>query len=120
MFNPIPWIITADDIRAYAEASGDNNPIHTDPAYAKKAGLPGCIAHGMLVMALGSRALKEWGAVPLASYDVRFQGMTFPDEPLVVKGSWINEAEGKGSIIIESETGEVKMKGTFAVNRNEQ
>lgn len=36
---------------SYAEASGDRNPIHVDEAYARRAGLPGTILHGMCTMA---------------------------------------------------------------------
>jgi acyl dehydratase len=117
MFNPIEVTITREQIKQYAEASGDFNPIHTDPAAAKKAGLPGCIAHGMLVMALGSRALSEWGVGSLESYDVRFQAMTMPDEWLQVKGQWTDEAAGKGTLTVENEMGEVKMKGAFIAKR---
>lgn len=115
MFKPLYWTITAEEIREYAAASGDFNPIHTDPDYAQKAGLKGCIAHGMLVMALGSRAIHEWGEGDLTSYEARFQAMTYPDEPLVVKGSWMDEEAGKGSVTVQNEKGEIKMKGTFTV-----
>ena len=40
------------DLVKYAGASGDFNPIHTDPVFAKDAGLDGTIAHGMYIMAL--------------------------------------------------------------------
>ena len=39
---------TREQIAAYAEASGDHNPIHLDEEFAKSVGLPGVIAHGML------------------------------------------------------------------------
>ena len=42
--------------KRYAEASGDPNPIHTDPEFAKSAGLPGCILHGLWTMAQVARA----------------------------------------------------------------
>src|SRR5258708_39652776 len=43
---------TKAQIAAYAEASGDHNPIHLDDDFAQKVGLPGVIAHGMLQMGL--------------------------------------------------------------------
>jgi acyl dehydratase len=55
----------------YANASGDQNPIHQDEAFAKSVGLPDVIAHGMFTMGLagtylselaGSAAVKEFGA----------------------------------------------------------
>jgi len=43
---------TKEQIAAYAEASGDRNPIHLDDEFARTVGLPGIIAHGMLQMGL--------------------------------------------------------------------
>ena len=61
--NPLPaqtFTITRADLRAYAEASGDHNPIHQDEEIALAVGLPGVIAHGMYTLALVARALGEW------------------------------------------------------------
>jgi acyl dehydratase len=38
----------------YAEASGDTNPIHLDPAAARSAGLPGVVLHGLSTVAVGA------------------------------------------------------------------
>lgn len=40
--------VTAEDIQKFAEVSGDTNPLHRDPEYAKKTRFGECIAHGML------------------------------------------------------------------------
>lgn len=40
--------VTADDIVKFAEVTGDTNPLHSDPDYAKKTRFGECIAHGML------------------------------------------------------------------------
>ena len=53
-------IIDAEAVAAYARASGDNNPIHLDEAAAKKAGLDGPIAHGMLMMGRLEAPVREW------------------------------------------------------------
>lgn len=52
--------VTRADLVAYAEASGDANPIHQDESVALAVGLPGVIAHGMFTMALAGRALRTW------------------------------------------------------------
>src|SRR3954467_11745877 len=52
--------ITRADLVAYAEASGDHNPIHQDEEVARSVGLPGVIAHGMFTMALAARAVETW------------------------------------------------------------
>ncbi len=54
------FTITRADLVRYAEASGDDNPIHQDDAVAASVGLPGVIAHGMYTMALAARAVTEW------------------------------------------------------------
>ena len=52
--------ISRADLVAYAEASGDHNPIHQDDEVARSVGLPGVIAHGMYTMALAARAVADW------------------------------------------------------------
>jgi acyl dehydratase len=54
------YTITRGDLIAYAEASGDHNPIHQDEEVALSVGLPGVIAHGMYTMALAARAVADW------------------------------------------------------------
>ena len=55
---------TTEQIDAYAEASGDRNPIHLDDAFARSVGLPGRIAHGMLQMGVaGTLAAEAAGGV---------------------------------------------------------
>lgn len=44
----------------YANAGGDQNPIHQDEAVAKSVGLPDVIAHGMLTMAFAGRYVTKW------------------------------------------------------------
>jgi acyl dehydratase len=48
--------VDEDQTHRYAEASGDNNPIHLDPNTAAMAGLPGIILHGMCTMAIATKA----------------------------------------------------------------
>ena len=49
------------DLVRYSGASGDFNPIHTDPEFAKSVGLSGTIAHGMYVMAQIGRMCTKLG-----------------------------------------------------------
>jgi acyl dehydratase len=51
--------VTRADLLAYADASGDHNPIHRDEAVARSVGLPGVIAHGMYTLALAARYVDE-------------------------------------------------------------
>ncbi len=54
-------------LKKYADASGDQNPIHQDEAFAKSVGLPDVIAHGMLTMALAGKFVSDWAGGSSAS-----------------------------------------------------
>jgi acyl dehydratase len=58
----------------YADASGDQNPIHQDEAFAKSVGLPDVIAHGMLTMALAGKYISDWAGGPqnVKEFSARF------------------------------------------------
>ena len=58
-WEPRTYRITREDLVAYAQASGDHNPIHQDEAVARSVGLPGVIAHGMYTLALAARYVDE-------------------------------------------------------------
>lgn len=45
------------EVRAFADLTGDHNPVHLDPDYARTTRFGGCIVHGMLVGSLVSAAL---------------------------------------------------------------
>jgi acyl dehydratase len=52
--------LTRADLLAYADAAGDQNPIHRDDAAAQAVGLPGVLAHGMLTLGLACSAVASW------------------------------------------------------------
>ena len=45
-------VVSAADIDAFCDLSGDRNPLHTDDEYARGAGFAGRIAHGLLVLSI--------------------------------------------------------------------
>jgi acyl dehydratase len=53
-------VIDAAQVHAYAQASGDRNQIHLDDTAARRAGLPGAIVHGMLMMGRLEAAIAAW------------------------------------------------------------
>ena len=61
-------------LKQYADASGDQNPIHQDEAFAKSVGLPDVIAHGMLTMALVGKFVSDWagGSSAVKEFSTRF------------------------------------------------
>jgi len=85
----------------YAGASGDYNPIHIDPEFAKNVGLPGSILHGLYSMAQVARAQTEAaGGDPgkLKRLSVQFRGMGFPEQEIVVTGT-VKEIRGDRAIV---------------------
>jgi acyl dehydratase len=79
----------------YAGASGDFNPIHIDPEYAKQVGLPGNILHGLYMMALVARAntaIAGGDPKALKRLAVEFRGMGAPEVEIVVTGE-VTEAD---------------------------
>jgi 3-hydroxybutyryl-CoA dehydratase len=49
--------VTEKDIQAFADVSGDHNPVHLDAAFAATTAFKGVIAHGMLSGAYISAAI---------------------------------------------------------------
>ena len=80
----------ADLTKRYAAASGDPNPIHTDPEFATSVGLPGIILHGLWTMAQVARAnagIADGDPRALKRLSVQFRGMGFPEQEIVVKST---------------------------------
>ena len=93
----------------YAGASGDFNPIHIDPEFAKSVGLPGNILHGLYSMAQVARACTSAaGGDPrsLKRLSVQFRGMGFPEQEIVVTGETVDERDGTVVVKAEAVQGE--------------
>lgn len=86
--------ITREDLRRYAEASGDHNPIHLNDEAARELGLPGVVAHGMLTSALAIGVVAEWagGADRVLATAIRFAG------PVVVPADAPAQLEVAGTV----------------------
>jgi acyl dehydratase len=82
-------IVTAEDVEAYARASGDLNPLHRDEEVARAAGFPGIVAHGMLTMGTLASALVGWLGDPAALIRLKaqFRSPVFLGERLESGGS---------------------------------
>src|SRR5947207_13523240 len=93
----------------YAGASGDFNPIHIDPEFAKAVGLPGNILHGLYGMAQVARAsVQAAGGDPrsLKRLSVQFRGMGFPEQEITVTGTVREERNGRLVIATEAAQGD--------------
>ncbi len=92
---------TRRQIAAYAEASGDHNPIHLDDEFARSVGLPGVIAHGMLQMGLLARVAGEPDR--LRRLSCRFAGMVRPGDTVAFRGE---ERDGRVRLTAVNQDGE--------------
>jgi len=61
-------------LKSYADASGDQNPIHQNEEFALSVGLPNVIAHGMLTMALTGKYVTDWAGntAAMKEFSARF------------------------------------------------
>ncbi len=104
----------------YAGASGDFNPLHTDPKIGELIGLGGIITHGMLIMGFVGQMLSDYvGPAALRKFGVRFKGMTRIDDVITCTGTITEkyEADGEariaGKVQAADQNGDVKVTGTF-------
>jgi len=97
--------ITDAVVRAFAELSGDFNPIHLDEEFAAKTQFGRRIAHGMISGALISAVLgnefKEKKIVYL-SQTMKFIAPVFIDDTVTATATITNIREDKPIVTIES------------------
>ena len=89
---------TKEQIAAYADASGDRNPIHLDDEFARSVGLAGVIAHGLLQMGILACVAAEaaGGADRLRRLSCRFAGMVEPGDTV----SFSAEVQRQGKLVL--------------------
>jgi len=95
--------VTQDQISAYADASGDLNPIHVNEEFARMVGLPGTIAHGMLNMGILTEAVARWagGNDRVASISCRFSKPLLPGDTITCTGKVVAVDEANGIATLE-------------------
>ncbi len=115
--------ISQADLVLYANASGDQNPIHIDQDFAKKSGMPDVIAHGMLIMSYLGRLLTN--AVPqsqIKNFNVQFSNMTHLNQKVICTGKVLekdsidNKEVVTVSLKVEDLQGEKKIIGKAIIN----
>ena len=114
--------ITDEDIRAFAELSGDRNPVHLDDEYAAGTRFGRRIAHGMIAASLVSAALANElpgpGSVYL-SQTLRFVAPVFPGDTVTARVEVTKVREDKPVVTLETvctnERGERLIEGEAVV-----
>ena len=99
-FPIIQRTITTEQIARYAEASGDNNPLHLDPAFASQSQFGGVVAHGMLTLAFVSEMLtgafgRHW--LESGRLKVRLKAPAYPGDELRTWGEVVREDDHEGT-----------------------
>ena len=104
-------------LKQYADASGDQNPIHQDEAFAKSVGLPDVIAHGMLTMALVGKYVSDiaGGSAKVLEFGGRFtKPVVVPADAIVdltVSATVTDISDSRVSLSLTATSAGVKVLG---------
>jgi acyl dehydratase len=104
-------------LKQYADASGDQNPIHQNEEFAVSVGLPNVIAHGMLTMALVGKYVSDFagGSANVLEYSARFiKPVIVPlgeKVDLTVSATVAEVLDGKVSLSLSAISAGVKVLG---------
>jgi len=84
----LPRVVTREGVKAYADAGGDQNPLHQDEASARAAGFPGIIAHGMFTMGHLAACVSRWAGGPerIRRLTAQFRVPVYMGEEIVAGG----------------------------------
>jgi 3-hydroxybutyryl-CoA dehydratase len=117
---PVVRHLSQPMLNAYADASGDHNPIHIDEAFAKNTPMGGTIAHGMLVLSLISEMMTAAFAEAWLNggkLEVRFRAPARPGDTVTARAKPLDPKDGVLRYTVEcvSQTDEVLISGTAEV-----
>jgi acyl dehydratase len=104
-------------LKQYADASGDQNPIHQNEEFAVSVGLPNVIAHGMLTMALAGKYVSDFagGSAKVLEYGARFTKPVIVPAgekvDLTVTTTVTDVSDGKISLSLSATSAGVKVLG---------
>ena len=98
---PVTRTITQQQLSAYADASGDHNPIHVDEDFARTTMFGGTIAHGMLVLALIGEMMfaahgEAWAS--RGKLKVRFKAPARPGDTITASAHVTSDDAGSGNV----------------------
>ncbi len=104
-------------LKQYADASGDQNPIHQNEEFALSVGLPNVIAHGMLTMALVGKYVSDFagGSANVLEYGARFTKPVIVPAgekvDLTVSATVTEVSDGKVSLTLSATSAGIKVLG---------
>lgn len=119
-------VITEEDIHAFAEISGDFNPIHIDEEYAKQSVFKRRISHGMILGGFISNVIANKLPGPGSIYlnqTFTFEQPAFIGDTIIAFVEIISIREDKGiymlSTICKNQNDEVLLTGEAVVMNKE-
>jgi len=83
-------VVTQEDVTAYADASGDRNPLHLDDSFARVVGFDGVIAHGMFTMGHMAACALHWlgdRSTHVTKLSAQFRASVFMGDEIVAGGT---------------------------------
>jgi acyl dehydratase len=105
--------LTVTDFVRYQGASGDMNPIHHDPEFAKKAGYPGPFAVGMLQAGvLATYVTDRFGTGSVRRFKVQFREQAWPGDELTYRGQVVGRRDEDGQHLLDLELSAVRQTGS--------
>ena len=94
--------VTEETIDAYADLTGDDNPIHLDDDYAAETFFGGRVAHGMLSAGVVSAALADLpGDIVYLSQDLDFENPVRPGQTVTATAT-VTEDLGDDRLRVET------------------
>lgn len=117
----VTFSVTREQMRAFAELSGDSNPLHVDEAFARSKGYEGCVVYGALLVAKVSQLIgmrlpgrdSVWASV---SFD--FKRPLYVGREAEVEGTVVNVHHATGMVelaLVVRSDGRVLAKGKAEV-----
>ncbi|MGL4746076.1 MAG: MaoC/PaaZ C-terminal domain-containing protein [Dermatophilaceae bacterium] len=109
VLGPVIVPVTREALVAYANASGDQNPIHQDEVFARSVGLPDVIAHGMWTMGASGAVVADWvgDAGRVVEFGTRFtKPVVVPESGTAIEVSGVVKVvdAGSGTVTVEVTT----------------
>ncbi|MFL5738459.1 MAG: MaoC/PaaZ C-terminal domain-containing protein [Actinomycetota bacterium] len=100
---PRERVVVREDVKAYADASGDQNPLHQDDVFARSVGFPGVIAHGMFTMGHLTSSVGEWlgPGAELRSMHAQFRSAVLLGDTIVAGGRVRDVDPEAGTVSLE-------------------
>ena len=116
-FPAVTDVVTQDGIDAYAEISGDFNPLHVDPEAAAASEFGGIIAHGPIALHSFFRSVTSWLGVDAmpdgTEVKVTYRAPTRPGDAVTAEVREVAaRGDGRHDVVADC----VKQDGTTVVS----